>query len=115
MQDPLAEHVASLESHLQAVPFEQRLQLTVVAILAAACSQHGAAGSPQPALVQHAAATLTALCQVAVNGIAVVPPVVRSPADRRAVALYPLASLLNHSCMGNVSMSFEASRLMLLL
>lgn len=88
MQDGLSEHIASLESHLPAVPFERRLELAVVAILAAACSQHAAADPPQPPVVLQASAMLTMLCQIAVNGIAVVPPLVRSPADRRATVLF---------------------------
>lgn len=115
LQKGLAGHMASLERHLEAVPFEQRMELAVVAILAAACaaacSQQKVADGPPPRIVEEAAAVLTALCQVAVNGVAVVPPIVCSHADRLGVALYPLASLLNHSCSPNVSMTFEVQSL----
>ena len=78
--------MASLESHLQALPFEQRLELAVLAVVTAACCQQRRAGaaSTQPNVVQLAAATMTALCQVAVNGVAIVPPIVRTQDDRCA-------------------------------
>ena len=82
--DGLSAHIAGLESHLQAVPFEQRLELAVLASLTAACclKRTTDASPAHPAAVQHAAAMLVALCQIAVNGVAVVPPLVRTQADR---------------------------------
>jgi hypothetical protein len=77
-------HIAALESHLQALPFGQRLELAVLACVTAACCQErtATAMTVQPPAVQHAAAMLVALCQIAVNGVAVVPPLVRTQADR---------------------------------
>jgi hypothetical protein len=77
-------HMAALESHLQALPFEQRLELAVLACVTAACCLERTTNAvpAQPAAAQQAAATLVALCQIAVNGVAVVPPVVRTQADR---------------------------------
>ena len=52
-------------------------------VTAACCQERTVDAVPaQPAAVQHAAAVLVALCQIAVNGVAVVPPVVRTQADR---------------------------------
>ncbi|GIL95174.1 hypothetical protein Vretimale_1261 [Volvox reticuliferus] len=60
----------------------------------------------QPPEVSALAVFLT-LCRVRVNGVAVRPDVMTSSADRLALALYPLAALLNHSCVPNVGLRFH--------
>ena len=101
----LQAHMASLQSHWQRLPLQQLLPLAAAALLTAACQRSSAdLGS---GLAADGAAVAVAMCQMAVNGVAVVPPRVSSPADRRGQALYPLLSLLNHSCRPNVSVTFE--------
>ncbi|EFJ48358.1 SET domain-containing protein [Volvox carteri f. nagariensis] len=51
------------------------------------------------------------MCRVRVNGIAVRPDVMTSPYDRLALALYPRAALLNHSCVPNLGLRFLGLRL----
>ncbi|KAI3429305.1 hypothetical protein D9Q98_005400 [Chlorella vulgaris] len=56
-------------------------------------------------------AVLSALCRFQINGLAVVPSERRGTEDRLALALYPVASLMNHSCLPNVAVRFEGSKL----
>ncbi|KAL4856762.1 SET and MYND domain-containing protein 4 [Chlorella vulgaris] len=56
-------------------------------------------------------AVLSALCRFQINGLAVVPSQRRGSEDRLALALYPVASLMNHSCLPNVAVRFEGSKL----
>lgn len=105
MSPSLRAHMASLQSHWQRLPLQQLLPLTATALLTAACQRSSAdMGS---GLAAYGAAVAVAMCQTAVNGVAVVPPRVSSAANRRGQALYPLLSLLNHSCRPNVSVTFE--------
>lgn len=50
-----------------------------------------------------------------INGLAVVPSERRGTEDRLALALYPVASLMNHSCLPNVAVRFEVWAAALLL
>ena len=45
--------------------------------------------------------------QVTINAIAVVPRAHSSPVHRLGLALYPAASLLNHSCLSPTSFDFQ--------
>lgn len=108
-QEGLAPHIASLEGHWRAQPAGQLAELAVVAVLAAACSRRGTDALRHDDVATPATAILLALCQIAVNGIAVVPPLVRSPEDRCAAALYLTTAMLNHCCAPNASMTFEVS------
>ncbi|GIL58454.1 hypothetical protein Vafri_13594 [Volvox africanus] len=64
----------------------------------------------QPPEVSALAVFLT-LCRVRVNGVAVRPDVMTSSGDRLALALYPDAALLNHSCFPNVGLRFHGLQL----
>lgn len=59
-------------------------------------------------------ATLKALLQIRINGIAVVPPLHASSRDRLGLALYPHASMLSHACVPNVDLRFEGKWLSVL-
>lgn len=50
---------------------------------------------------------MTALLQIHVNGLAVVPAKHTNERDRIALAVYPTASLMNHSCQPNVALAFD--------
>lgn len=54
---------------------------------------------------------LKALLQAHVNSIAVVPQQHMAASDRIAVAVYPTASLMNHSCIPNIALAFDGSKL----
>jgi len=62
---------------------------------------------PQPT----AGNILTALLQIHINGLAVVPQQHTDASDRIALALYPVASLMNHSCQPNIALSFDGTKL----
>ncbi|GLI61142.1 hypothetical protein VaNZ11_003418, partial [Volvox africanus] len=64
----------------------------------------------QPPEVSALAVFLT-LCRVRVNGMAVRPDVMTLSGDRLALALYPGAALLNHSCAPNVGLRFRGLQL----
>lgn len=105
MSPGLPAHMALLQSHWQRLPLQQLLPLAATALLTAACQRSSV--DLGGGLAADGAAVAVAMCQAAVNGVAVVPPRVSSAADRRGQALYPLLSLLNHSCRPNVSVTFE--------
>eukprot|EP00887_Chlorella_sp_A99_P002775 scaffold6.g2775.t1 len=103
--------VASLETHFSHLPSEQAARQAALAVVAhrvwqrAATSRGDAGGGPAPADV------LSALCQVAVNGLAIVPPERASAEDRLGLAIYPAASLFNHACAPCIAMRFEGCTL----
>ncbi|KXZ42552.1 hypothetical protein GPECTOR_136g635 [Gonium pectorale] len=52
-----------------------------------------------------------ALCRIRVNGVAVQPDASCGPGDRLALALYPVAAALNHSCRPNLGLRFRGLQL----
>lgn len=113
MQDhtPCAQFIKSLETHVHSLlrtrP-EYLLELTFMATLASQCcrlTNHSNSSVPDPCSI------LKALLQVQFNSIAIVPQQHAAAADRVAVAVYPTASLMNHSCIPNVALTFEGASL----
>lgn len=100
-----AEHVQSLETHLKQTSAQVLTELTLLSTLAAfCCRQHS---NYQPS----ASSILTALLQIHINGLAVVPAQHADAKDRIALAVYPTASLMNHSCQPNVALAFDGALL----
>ena len=81
-------------------------ELSLLATLAAICYRHQGTG-PHPS----AGSILTALLQIHINGLAVVPQQHTDATGRIALAVYPTASLMNHSCQPNVAVCFDGSKL----
>ena len=99
-----AEHVQSLETHLKQTSAEVLTELTFLSTqVAFCCRQH----SNQPS----ASSILKALLQIHINGLAVVPAQHAGAKDRIALAVYPTASLVNHSCQPNVALQFDGALL----
>ena len=116
-----AELAASLETHFTELPRAEALRQAALAVVATgvwqaaqervlASSRAGAAGGNITA-----AEVLAALCQVAINGLAIVPPDCARAEDRLGLGIYPVAALLNHSCEPNVGVRFEVSTFFLCL
>jgi len=81
-------------------------ELSLLATLAAICCRHQGTG-----LHPSAGSILTALLQIHINGLAVVPQQHTDATDRIALAVYPTASLMNHSCQPNVAVCFDGCKL----
>jgi len=81
-------------------------ELSLLATLAAICCRHQVTG-PHPS----AGTILTALLQIHINGLAVVPQQHTGATDRITLAVYPTASLMNHSCQPNVAVCFDGCKL----
>jgi hypothetical protein len=122
-QQQRRELAASLGHHLHQQPAQDLLALAVLAATtadvynacaaAASASQAAASGGrqpPQAPLQVQARDVLRLLGVLAVNGIAVTPPLCSSPADRLALGLYPAVALANHSCSPSCSLSFGTVR-----
>ena len=99
-------HIASLQTHLKQTSVSVMTELVLQSTLAALCCSHSSSPSPPSA-----SSILTALLQVHINGLAVVPKQHCSAADRIALAVYPTASLMNHACQPNVALLFDGSQL----
>jgi hypothetical protein len=108
---PAARLVASLESHLARLPPDDALHLAAAATCAAEAHAAAAARAEPPAPPLPAAAVLRALAQVRVNGVAVVPPECGGAEDRVALAVYPITSMMNHSCAASVALRFSGAEL----
>lgn len=101
-----AQHVQSLQTHLKQTSLATLTELVLLATLAAVCcSQQSSSSSLSPGSI------LTALLQVHINGVAIVPQEHTDARDRIALAVYPIASLMNHSCQPNVALCFDGSKL----
>ena len=92
------EQVASLGAHLAELAPGERAQLAALAAVThliwqgAAAEAAAAAGGGEDGAGSevNGGDVFLALCQLQVNGLAVVPPRRRGSADRRALALYPV-------------------------
>lgn len=72
----------------------------------------GSGGAVQtPESAPTAASVLAELCRVEVNGIAMTRPAHGGEEDRNGLGLFPMASLLNHSCCPNCVLGFDKTRL----
>ena len=100
-----AEYVQSLETHLKQTSAQVLTELTLLSTLAAFCCRQHKHHQPS------ASDILTALLQIQINGLAVVPVQHTDAKDRIALALYPTASLMNHSCHPNVALAFDGALL----
>ncbi|KAL3132487.1 hypothetical protein ABBQ32_009035 [Trebouxia sp. C0010 RCD-2024] len=98
-----AEHIRSLETHWQQTSPQVLTELTLLSTVAALCCCQYSSGLPSPS----AGSILTALLQIHVNGLAVVPAQHTNEEDRVALAVYATASLMNHSCQPNVALAFD--------
>ena len=78
-------------------------ELTLLSTLAAFCCCQNTLHQPSASNI------LTALLQIHINGLAVVPAQHSDAKDRIALAVYPTASLMNHSCQPNVALSFDGA------
>ncbi|GAB4822648.1 hypothetical protein N2152v2_009694 [Parachlorella kessleri] len=134
--DPKSQLVAALEDHFADLAPEEAVRLGALALLTHATWQQAlalagddswkscssAAGEAEARSAQQTPEAsgraargvstedvLRALCQVRVNGIAVVPPARAGAGDRLGVGIYPTASMMNHSCRPNVSLRFEGT------
>lgn len=105
-QHEMASYMGSLEAHCKQLPFQAVAASLVLSCLLADCLAICARHQGLQDATPDAAALLKAMQQVAVNGIAVVPSARRSEQDRLGLAVYPVASLLNHSCVPNTSLYF---------
>ena len=118
-----AEHIRSLQAHLEQTSSSVLTELILLASLAALCCRHhtihapsadGSNSAPMPSSITEApsaGAILTALLQIHINGLAVVPQRHSHAKDRIALAVYPTASLINHSCQPNVALAFDGTEL----
>ena len=115
MQDQdkqLAAHVQSLEMHFGKQSFEELLLQLLHACLAAACTARASRRANRERLERThtappASAILRALLTIVVNGIAIRAGARAATTERAALAIYPIASLLNHSCAPNISLYHE--------
>ena len=99
-------HIQSLQTHLKQTPASVLAELVLLATVAALCCNHKGRGvKPSASMI------ITALLQIRLNGLAVEPRRHTDVRDRYALAVYPMASLVNHACQPNVALSFEGSRL----
>ncbi|DBA65674.1 TPA: hypothetical protein ACH3X2_002729 [Trebouxia sp. C0005] len=101
-----AQHIQTLQTHLKQTSLPVLTELSLLATLAAICCRQQGAG-PHPS----AGSILTALLQVHTNGLAVVPQQHTDASDRIALAVYPTASLMNHSCQPNIAVCFNGCEL----
>ncbi|KAL0054030.1 hypothetical protein WJX82_002618 [Trebouxia sp. C0006] len=101
-----AQHIQTLQTHLKQTSLFVLTELSLLATLAAICCRHQVTG-PHPS----AGTILTALLQIHINGLAVVPQQHTGATDRIALAVYPTASLMNHSCQPNVAVCFDGCKL----
>ena len=99
-------HIHSLQTHLKQTSLSVMTELILQSTLAALCCSHQSQTSNPSA-----SSILTALLQIHINGLAVVPHRHTDAEDRIALAVYPTASLMNHSCQPNVAVSFQGSQL----
>lgn len=90
-----------METHLKQTKSQVLTELTLLATLAAFCCRQHSNVSPS------AGSVLTAVLQIHINGLAVVPAQHTDAQDRIALAVYPTASLMNHSCQPNVALAFD--------
>lgn len=110
-RSPCAQFIKSLETHVSSLVKtrpEYLMELTFMATLASECcrlTDHSNSTLPDSCSI------LKALLQVQFNSIAIVPQQHAAASDRVAVAVYPTASLMNHSCIPNVALAFEGSSL----
>ena len=93
--------VQSLETHLKQTSTQVLTELTLLSTLAAFCCRQNIHHQPLAKNI------LTALLQIHINGLAVVPAQHTDAKDRIALAVYPTASLMNHSCQPNVALAFD--------
>lgn len=100
-----AEHVQTLETHLRQTSAQDLTELTLLSTLAAFCCHRYQHHQPL------ASSILTALLQIHINGVAVVPAQHTDAKDRIALAVYSTASLMNHSCQPNVALAFDGTLL----
>lgn len=82
----------------------QIMEHTFMAVLAEECCR---LTRPTSSSIPRASSILAALLRLHYNSIAVVPQQHASDADRIALALYPTASLMNHSCLPNIALVFD--------
>ena len=99
------EQIKSLQTHLEHTSIQTLTELILLATLAAYCCSQQSNDSPS------AGDILTALLQIHINGLAVVPQRHSYVRDRIALAVYPTASLMNHSCQPNVALAFNGAEL----
>ena len=108
---PCARFMTTLETHfhhlLKAVPNHITESTFLVTLTAECCRVTDQAQSSIPPT----SSILKALLQVQFNSIAVVPQQHTAASDRIAVAMYPTASLMNHSCIPNVALAFDGASL----
>ena len=105
--------VDSLETHFSRLTPQAAVHCTLMAIVAEAARrrQWQCGAAPQGGGVQVTAGrVLRALCQVHVNGLAIVPAQYSAAEDRIGVAIYAVASMMNHACKPNLTIRFEVRR-----
>ncbi|DBA96455.1 TPA: hypothetical protein ACH3X1_015345 [Trebouxia sp. C0004] len=101
-----AQHIQTLQTHLQQTSLPVLTELSLLATLAAICCRRQGRGTHPSA-----GSILKALLQIYINGLAVVPQQHTDATDRIALAVYPTASLMNHSCQPNVAVCFDGCKL----
>ena len=99
-----AQHVQSLQTHLKETSLATLTELALLATLAACCCSQQSSSSKLTS-----GSILTALLQIHINGLAIVPQQYKDARDRIALAVYPIASLMNHACQPNVALCFDGS------
>ena len=111
----------SLEHHWGKAPFLTALPSILLACLAYSCWTNRSSGIDKIQRSQQNSddliggvtigAVIRALGQVAVNGVAIVPRSHANASGRKGLALYPVVSMMNHTCVPATQLDWQVIHL----